>query len=161
MLGDALLADRIDGGEVGLRVARFEVAEQVEDLGERFIGARVRTVNLVDDDDHGHSELERLAENEAGLREGAFSGVDEEQRAVGHAERALHLATEVGEDSDAFFPLQIHRVHDAFIDVLALAEGPGLPQHGVDEGGLTVVNVRNDCDVTKLLAWRRLHGVFP
>ncbi len=44
----------------------------------------------------GMPELERLAEHEARLRERPFGGVHEQDRAVGHLERALDLAAEVG-----------------------------------------------------------------
>ena len=37
-------------------------------------------------------------------------------------------------------------------DVLVGAEGAGLPEHGVDEGGLAVVDVGHDGDVADVLA---------
>ena len=58
--------------------------------------ARVAAVDLVDDDDDGEAELEALAEDEARLRQRALGGVDEQERAVGHQQRALDLAAEVG-----------------------------------------------------------------
>jgi hypothetical protein len=35
---------------------------------------------------------------------------------------------------------------------------PRLPEHGIDEGGLSVINVRDDRDVTKVFANR--HGDY-
>ena len=39
---------------------------------------------------------------------------------------------------------------DAVVDVLVRAERAGLPQHGVDEGGLAVVDVGDDGDVAEV-----------
>jgi hypothetical protein len=54
----------------------------------------------------------------------------------------------LGEDRDALLALQVHRVHDAVVHVLTswAAEGPGLPEHGVHQGGLAVVDVGDDRD---------------
>ena len=39
-----------------------------------------------------------------------------------------------------------------------LAEGAGLPEHGVDEGRLAVVDVRDDRDVAEVIARGEGHG---
>ena len=57
----------------------------------------------------------------------------------------------LGEDRDALLALEVHRVHHPLGDVLALAEGAGLPQHGVHERGLAVVDVGDDRDVADVL----------
>ena len=144
------------------------------DLGDASVGA----VGLVDQEDDGKLGLESLAQHEAGLRERALAGVDEQHDAVDHRQAALDLSTEVGvagrvdhvdrdllalsmlalvgdrrvlgEDRDALFTLQIVGVHRAFIDVRVFAEGARLTQHGVDEGGLTVVDVSDDSDVAEV-----------
>ena len=56
----------------------------------------------------------------------------------------------LGEDRDALLALEVHRVHDALGDVLVGAEGAGLPEHGVDERRLAVVDVRDDRDVAEV-----------
>ena len=56
------------------------------------------------------------------------------------------------EDRDALLALQVHRVHHALGDVLVRAERAGLPQHGVDERRLAVVDVRHDGDVSDVVA---------
>ena len=43
---------------------------------------------------------------------------------------------------------ELVRVHDALGDGLVGAEGAGLAEHGVDEGGLAVVDVGDDGDVS-------------
>jgi hypothetical protein len=63
------------------------------------------------------------------------------------------------EDGDAALALEVVGVHDALVDVLVGAEGPGLPQHRVDQGGLAVVDVGDDGDVAQVVAQDGLgHG---
>ena len=121
--------------------------------------------------------LERLAQHEARLRERALTRVDEQQHTVDHRERALDLAAEVGvtgrvddvedhvavadrrvlgEDRDALLALEVVRVHDPLVDVLVGAERAGLPQQGVDQRGLAVVDVGDDRDIAQIRA--RGHG---
>ena len=56
------------------------------------------------------------------------------------------------EDRDALLALEVTRVHDALGDVLVRPERAGLPEHGVDERGLAVVDVRDDGDVPQVVA---------
>ena len=53
----------------------------------------------------------------------------------------------LGQDGDAALLFEVVRVHDALGDGLVGAEGAGLAEHGVDEGGLAVVDVGDDGDV--------------
>ena len=52
----------------------------------------------------------------------------------------------LGEDRDAPLLLELARVHDELLDVLADAERPALLQEGVDQRRLAVVHVRDDGD---------------
>ena len=56
------------------------------------------------------------------------------------------------EDRDALLALEVHRVHDPVVDVGAFTEGTGLPQHGVDERRLSMVDVGDDGDVSQVFA---------
>jgi hypothetical protein len=63
------------------------------------------------------------------------------------------------EDRDAALALEVHRVHHAglrLVVVRALAlgapEGSGLAEEGVDQGGLAVVDVGDDCHVAQVVA---------
>src|SRR5439155_5638992 len=58
----------------------------------------------------------------------------------------------LGQDRDAFFTLQIHRIEDAFGHSLVLPERSGLPEHRVDKGRLAVVDVGDDGYVTEILS---------
>jgi hypothetical protein len=96
--------------------------------------------------------------------------------AVHHGQAALDLAAEVrvagrvddvdrqpavldrgvlGEDRDPLFALQVIGVHDSLVDVGVRAERARLPQHGVDQRGLAMVDVRDDSDITHVVAGRQ------
>ena len=53
----------------------------------------------------------------------------------------------LGQDGDASFLFQDVAVHGALGDLLPVAELQGLLEQAVHEGGLAVVDVRNDGDV--------------
>ena len=57
----------------------------------------------------------------------------------------------LGENGDAALALQVVRVHDALGDFFVGAENAALPEHGVDQRGLAVVDVRDDGDVANLV----------
>ena len=162
---------RVDDRELDLALGGAEVDEQLVDLVDDLGDARVRAVDLVDHEDHRELVLERLAQHEARLRQRALGRVDQQQHAVDHLQPALHLAAEVGvagrvddveldavvtdrgvlrEDRDALLALEIHRVHHAVVDVLVLAERAGLPEHGVHQRGLAVIDVGDDRDVSEV-----------
>ena len=157
--------------EIELLVGGVEIDEEVVDLVEDLGCAGVGAVDLVDDDDGGQAELERLGQDETGLGQRALGGVDEQQHAVHHLEGALDLTAEIGvaggvddvdldavephrgvlgEDGDAAFAFEIARIHDPLVDSLVVAEGAALPQHGVHQGGLAVVDVGDDRQISKL-----------
>ena len=128
-------------------------------------------VDLVDHDNRSASEFERLAEHEARLRHRPIERVDHEQHAFDHAKNALHFATEIGvarrvddvdlgvvpadrrilgENGDSALFFKRIGIHHAFFYDLIFAEGSSLTEHLVDEGGLPVVDVRDDGDITNL-----------
>ena len=138
--------------------------------------ALVGAVDLVDDDDDAVTQLQRTGEDEARLRHGALSGVDEQDNAVDHLEDTLDLAAEVGvargidnvdlgvavadggvfgEDRDAALTLEVVRVHDAVDDLLIFAVHAALLEHFVDEGGLAVVDVGDDGYIAKFFILHR------
>ncbi len=171
--GPALARIRVDDREVDLRLVGVEIEEELVDLVDDVRRARVRPVDLVDDEHDRESRLECLAEHEPRLGQRALARVDEEQHAVDHRQTALDLAAEVrvpgrvddvhlrvadldgrvlGENRDALLALEVHRVHDAVGDLLVRPEGAGLPEQGVDERRLAVVDVGDDRDVPQIVA---------
>ena len=138
--------------------------------------ALVGAVDLVDDDDDAVTQLQRAGEDEARLRHGALSGVDEQDNAVDHLEDTLDLAAEVGvargidnvdlgvavadggvfsEDRDAALTLEVVRIHNAVDDLLIFAVHAALLEHFVDEGGLAVVDVGDDGYIAKFFILHR------
>ena len=152
-------------------VGGVERGEQVEHLIDHFDRPGVGAVDLVDDDDGLEPHLQRLGDHEFGLRQRAFGGVDQHQRAVDHVEDALDLAAEIGvarrvddidagvfpdhrgglgQDGDAALALEIVGIHGALDHALVLAIGAGLLQQPVDQRGLAVVDVGDDGDIAKI-----------
>jgi len=165
------LGVRVEDGEVELILGGVEVDEQVVDLVEHLGGPRILAVDLVDDDDRRQARLERLLEHEARLRQRPLGGVDEQQHPVDERERPLDLRAEVGvpgrvddvdphpavghrdrlgHDRDALLALEVDRVQHALGHRLVRAKEPRLPEHRVDERGLSVVDVGDDRDVTNV-----------
>ena len=172
-LGDALARVGVEHGELELVFRRVEVDEEIVDLVEHLGSARVLAVDLVDDHHGGESRLQRLLEHEARLGQGTFRRVHEQEHAVHQGQGALHLAAEVGvagrvhdvdlhvlvvdgrvlrHDRDALLALEVDGIHDPLGHVLVGAEDARLPQHGVHEGRLAVVDVRDDGDVPDVFA---------
>ena len=166
----------VDDGEVQLLVGGLQFHHEVEHLVHHFFGATAGPVDLVDDHHDAQSQRQRMLEHEARLRHGPFERVDDEQRAVGHVEHALHLAAEVGmagrvddvdlhvligdgdvlgKDGDAALALLVVGVEHALFHLLVLAEHAGRVQQAVDHRGLAMVNVRDDGDVADVLLF---HG---
>ena len=169
----ALLGRAVDDREVELLVGGVERGEQVEALVDDFARPRVGLVDLVDADDRPQADLQRLADDELGLRHRPFGGVDQHDRAVDHRQDALDLAAEIGvagrvddvdahvlphhrgrlgEDGDAALALEVVGVHHPLGDALVLAEGAGLLQQPIDQRRLAVVDVGDDGDVSQLHA---------
>ena len=167
--GPAFERRGVDHREVELAVGGAELVEQFEGLVDDPVGARARTVDLVHDDDGIEAERQRLARDEARLRHRAFDGIDHQQHRVDHRQHAFHFAAEVGvpgriddvdagaavldgavlrQDRDATFLFDVVRVHDPLGDLFVRGEGAGLAQQAVDQGGLAVVDVRDDGDVS-------------
>ena len=57
----------------------------------------------------------------------------------------------LGEDRDAALALEVAGVHDAVHDGLIFAVDAALLEHLVDQGGLAVVNVGDDGDISDFL----------
>jgi len=117
--------------------------------------------------------LNAFLRHEPGLRHGSVDGVDQQQHAIDHGEHALHFTAEIRvsgrnrrydavvapgdrrilrQDGDAALALQIIRVHDPLLQILAGVQRSGLPQQLIDESGLAVIDVRDDGDVAKFLS---------
>jgi hypothetical protein len=169
--GPAVEPRGVEEGRVELRVGGLEVEEELEHLVVDLGGPRRRAVHLVHHHHRHVAQLQRLPGHEAGLGHGSLHRVDQEEHAVDHAQDALHLAAEVGvprgvdnvdldpvplhggvlgQDGDPPLLLEGVRVHDPLLHLLVVAKDPGLAEHLVDQGGLAMVNVGDDGDVSNL-----------
>jgi hypothetical protein len=173
--GVAVQGRGVYDGEIELLFGRAELVEQIEGLVHDPVRARARAIDLVDHDDGLESERKRLARDESGLRHRAFDRVHQQQNAVDHRQHALDFAAEVGvsgridnvdmrafvlhrailgQNRDAALPFEVIGIHDPLCDMLMRGEGAGLTQELVDQRGLAVVDVGDDCDV----AYVACHG---
>src|SRR5699024_2378265 len=151
---------------------------QVLCVRDDFFNTCIGAVGLVNRDDHGKLGFQCLGQHEAGLRKGAFRGIDKQHDAIKHGQAALDLAAEVGaargvnniddqigaiftlalavnrsvfgQNGNAALALLVIGVHDAVRVVAVFTECAGLLQHAVDEGGFAVVNVGDDGYITEL-----------
>ncbi len=166
--GNAVKRGGVDHGKIELRIAGPQTVEEIERLVEHPAGARASAVDLVDDDDRMQTAGERLLGDEARLRHRPLDGVDQQQHRIDHRQHALDFAAEVGvtgrvndvdpeatpldggvfgENGDTALALEVVCVHDAFDLTEALAERARLLQQPIDEGGLAMVDMRDDGDV--------------
>ena len=172
-------AERFLGSPGGLGVQIGRNVEQQVMAGVDHLGdARIGAVGFVDDEDHRQMGSQRLAQHEPGLRQRTLGGVDQQQHPVDHGQPALDFAAEIrvpgcidhvddgdaairvmavhggvfGQDRDALFPLQVAAVQHSLSGLAALVQRAGLPQHGVDQRRLTVVDVGDNGDVAEIHA---------
>jgi hypothetical protein len=172
--GVARFGGAINEGEIQLLVRGIQRNEKLEDLVQDFFRIRILTVNFVDDNNRLGARFQRFTQDEPGLRLRTFGGIHDQQHAVNHVHDAFDFAAKIrvaggvhdinvvvlvfeggvlGANGDAFFTLQIHGIHEAFgrrLDLVG-AEGAGLLEEAIHEGGLAVVNVRDDGDITNML----------
>ena len=135
----------VDHRKIQLLVGRSQAIEQIEGLIQNPARSGFVAVDLVDHDDGPQAVLEGLLRHEARLRHGSVDGVDQEQHAIDHGQHPLDLAAEIGvprgiddvdavvapgdrrilrENGDAALALQIVRIHDPLLQVLARIERP-------------------------------------
>ena len=167
----AVDARSVDHREVQLFIGGAELVEQVEGCIDHIVRTGTRLVHLVDHHDGLEAQGQGLLGHETRLGHGAFLRIDQQHHAVDHGQRALHLAAEVrvagrvedvdvrvlpahgavlGQDGDAALALDGVVVHHGVHDLLVGGEGAGLTQQLVHHGGLAVVDVRDDGDVSDL-----------
>ncbi len=145
-------------------------AEPVDDHVDAALEVSAHTVLLVDEADARDLVLVGLAPDRLGLRLDAGDAIEHDDRAVKHAERALHLDGEVDMtrrvddvdavvvpearrrgrgDRDAALLLLWHPVHrrGAVVYLADLVDLLGEKEDPLGHGGLARVDVRDDPDV--------------
>ena len=167
----ALFARAVEDLAFQLLLVCVQIEQQVIDLlGDLFVSC-VRAVGLVDYDDDLVSERQCLGQNKAGLWHWTLKGVYQQDNAVHHLQDTLNLASEVRvsrgvddvdfgafivdcrifrEDGDASFTLEVSVVHNTVLYRLVVTEGTALLEHLVNQSGLSMVNVRDDGDISQI-----------
>jgi len=176
--GETLLGAGEDKGEIQLLIGRAQGNEELEDLVQRAVGIGVFAVDLVDGHNRLGSGLQRLAQHKPRLGLRSLRRVHHQERPVHHVHDPLDLASEIGVagrvhqidpaisvteggvlglDGDAFFPFQVHIVHNPVLpgESLVGAEKARLLEQAIHERRLPVVHVRNDGNVANMS-----HGRF-
>jgi hypothetical protein len=181
-LGHHGLEDLVDAharlGRAGNGLARVD-ADHVLDLGLRVLGVGLRQVHLVEHGQHFHAELERGVAVGHGLRLHALRCIHHQQRAFACGERArdfvreVHVAGRVDQvevvdlaiaglvlqrgglrlDGYPTLLLDVHRVQHLGFH-LAVREPATALDEAVSKGGLAVVDVRNDREISDVIHQR-------
>jgi len=178
-VADGLHPDQVDDAdEVALGAPRQldghgVRAEAVVHRLDRVLEARADAVHLVDERDPGDRVLVGLAPDRLGLRLDAGDRVEQRDRAVEDAQRALHLHGEVDVarriddvdpvvaplarrrrrgDGDAALLLLLHPVHHrgAVMHLTDLVADPGVEQDALGGRRFARVDMRHDPDVADL-----------
>ena len=164
-------------GKLELLIGGAQIGHEIQAIVVCLLGISTGTVDLVDDDHDGEAGVDGVAQHEAGLGHRTLKSVDEQQRAIGHAQHALDFAAEVGvaggiddvdldvviidgnvlgENGDAALALLIVGVEHAVLHLLVGAKGAGGAQQLVAQSSLAMVDVGDDGDVSQVLY---AHGV--
>ncbi len=167
--GGACPARAEDHRAVQLLIGGAKVHQQQQNLVDDLLDPRVRPVDLVHRDHQREVLLQRLLQHKAGLGHAALGGVHQQQHPVDHLEHPLHLAAEIGvaggvddvdldpvigaaavfgQDGDAALPLDVAGIHHPLGHLLIVPESPALLEHLVHQGGLAVVDMRDDGNVS-------------
>ena len=149
----AALGRGIDHREVQNFVRCAQSDQQIEHLIHRPVGPGRRLVDLVHHQKNREPGSQRLFHHKKGLGHGALLGVDQEYRAVGHAQHPLHLTAEIGVagriddvdlipavtvgavfggNGDTALAFQFHGIHQAFRHLLVVAKHAALAEELVN-----------------------------
>ena len=167
-MSDAGFRVGVKDREIELVFGGVEIDKETIDFVQHGGGAGIGAVDLIQDHDGRQLGLQGFLQDVARLRKGTFAGVNEQENAIDHAQGPLDFAAEIavagrihdidarivikkrgvlGQDGDAALALEFVGVHDALGDCLIVAEDAALTEHGVDQGGLAVVDVGDDSDI--------------
>ena len=167
-----VLCRTIDHGEVQLLLRSIEVAHQVEYHFVNLLGTAIGLVHLINHHKGFQTYLQCLLQHKTCLWHGTLKGVHQKDTSVCHVQYALHLATKIGVTrgvDDINFCVAIHDGHvlgqDGYTTLtfqfvvvqhqlsrlLVVTKQIACQQHLVHQGGLAVVHMGYDCNVTNIL----------
>ena len=169
--GEAGFGTGVNVREIELLVGGVQFEEKLEDHVEDLVGTGVFAIDLVDHHHRLEAVLHRFAKDEFGLGLRSLVSVNHEQHAIDHLHDTFHFPAEVGvprgvddvdpvfvplersvlrADRNPLFFLEIHRVHDPFLELLVGLKGSRLSEQLVNQGGFAVVDVGDDGDVANI-----------
>src|SRR5204863_6808750 len=93
--GKTVLRAGVNNREIELLVGRFQFDEEIENLVQDFVWARVFSVDLVDDNNRLQFVLQRLAQDKTRLRLWPFVRIDNKRHAVHHFHNPLDFAPKI------------------------------------------------------------------
>ena len=165
----ALASGAEQHGGIQLFRGSVQVHQKLQHLVNDLIDPLVRPVDFIHDHNHPMSQFQSAAEDEPGLRHRSLGGVHQKNHAVDHFQHPFHLAAEIrvargvhnvdlgvpvlnggilSQDGNTPFPFQVAGVHDPFHNLLIFAVHAALLEHLVYQGGLAVVDVGDDGDIS-------------
>jgi hypothetical protein len=130
---------RIQDRELDLVLGRVKVDEQVVNLIQDLLGPRIRTIDLVEDDDRRQTAFECLPQHEPRLGKRPLRRIHEQHDAVHHRQGPLNLTAKVrvsrgvddvyeqvlvmdrgvlGQNCDSPFAFEVDAVHHTLGDLL-------------------------------------------
>ena len=147
----------------------IEIKEKFKNFVSDIIKSCIGFVNFVDNNNYGVIHLKSSLENESGLGHRAFCCVNKKDNAVYHFENTFNFTAEVCvsgsiddidfysvimnrsvfcKDGNASFTFKVAGVHNTVLYNLVITESAALFEHFVNNGGFTVVNVCDNCNVS-------------
>ena len=181
-LCDAIACRRVDHGEIELIVVRIQLHKELKNLIVDIVHTLVGTVNLIDDHNRLQFLLKSLTQHIFCLRHRPLERVNKQNNTIHHVENPLHLTAKVRmprrihnidfdiivenrrilrKNRDPALTLNIPRVHHTLVDLLVRAEHVTLPQHGIDQRRLAVIDVCDDRNIAQLIIHRHIVNVPP
>ena len=172
-LGNTVTGGSQNNRELQLIFICIQFNEQVQNFINNLINTLVRTVNLVDDNNRFQVLLQCFTQYVFGLRHRAFISINQQQYAINHGQYALYLAAKIsmargvkdvdfyafmhncsifGKDCDTTLTLQSIGVHNAVLYMFISTENTALLQHSINQSGLAMVNVGDNCYITNIIS---------
>ena len=174
----AVTRRRVEERALELLIRGVQIHHQLQRLVHDLLRSRLRAVDLVDADDDGKIEIQRLLQHKFRLGHRPLERVHQQDDAVDHLQHTLDLAAEVRmprriddinlhalvgdggvfrKDRDAALPLDVARVHDALLHLLVLPERAALTEHSVHQRRLAVIDMRDDGNVSDIFSLDDTH----
>ena len=167
--GLAVTRDCRDDGKRQMIIALSQVEEQLLHFFEHLSRSGILSVDLVDHQNDWKVSSECFPQDVPSLGKRALSSIDEQDHPIDERQRTLHLPTKIGvtrrvdqidagssivdlcglcQDGDSAFALLVVVVHHTIDHCLVGGERTGVAQQRIDERRLSVVDVRNERNVT-------------